>query len=268
MPRKTMVAISVAAALGLPGIARAADPAPVHSLTGNVGLFSQYIFRGLTQTDRKPAVQGGFDYEHRSGLYAGTWASNVSWLRDGGVYQSGGSGEFDLYGGFRNTVPGTDFSYDVGGLYYWYPGSPVPGAIRANTFELYGSVGWRWVSVKYSRSMDKRTFGVPDSRGTWYLDITASVPLGATGLEAVAHWGKQRYRGQTPGAAFSNHALFSYEDWKLGLTYALPHGFKLGAYYTDTSGANPLAYGSVSEGGPFPRNVARGTGTVFIQKTF
>jgi uncharacterized protein (TIGR02001 family) len=242
--------------------------APVHSLTGNVGLFSQYIFRGLTQTDRKPAVQGGFDYEHRSGLYAGTWASNVSWLRDGGVYQSGGSGEFDLYGGFRNTVPGTDFSYDVGGLYYWYPGSPVPGAIRANTFELYGSVGWRWVSVKYSRSMDKRTFGVPDSRGTWYLDITASVPLGATGLEAVAHWGKQRYRGQTPGAAFSNHALFSYEDWKLGLTYALPHGFKLGAYYTDTSGANPLAYGSVSEGGPFPRNVARGTGTVFIQKTF
>jgi uncharacterized protein (TIGR02001 family) len=44
--------------------------------------FSQYIFRGLTQTDRKPALQGGFDVNHTSGLISGGWASNVSWLRD------------------------------------------------------------------------------------------------------------------------------------------------------------------------------------------
>jgi uncharacterized protein (TIGR02001 family) len=267
MLKRTVLGCAMAAALA-PCIAQAAEPAPEHNITGNVGLFSQYIFRGLTQTDRRPAIQGGFDYAHASGFYAGTWASNISWLRDGGAYQSGGSGEFDFYGGFKNEIGNTGFTYDVGGLYYWYPGTPVPGGLRANTFELYGAAGWRWITVKYSRSMDSKTFGVPDSRGTWYLDVTATVPLGATGLSAVAHWGKQRYRGMTPGAAADNNTLFSYEDWKLGLTYALPRDFTLGAFYTDTSGANPLGYGSVAEGGPFPRNVARGTGTVFVQKTF
>jgi uncharacterized protein (TIGR02001 family) len=51
-------------------------------VTANVGVFSQYVFRGLTQTDRHPAVQGGFDYAHPSGLYAGTWLSNISWFTD------------------------------------------------------------------------------------------------------------------------------------------------------------------------------------------
>jgi uncharacterized protein (TIGR02001 family) len=267
MFRKTVIASALAAAF-VSGLAHAAEPTPEHNLTGSLGFYSQYIFRGLTQTDRKPAIQGGLDYAHSSGLYAGTWASNISWLRDGGAYQAGGSGEFDFFGGFKNTIAGTDFSYDVGALYYWYPGTPAPGAVRANTFELYGAVGWRWLSVKYSHSMDNKTFGVPDSRGTWYLDITASVPIGATGITAIAHWGKQRYKGTTPGAAFDNNTLYSYEDWKLGVSYALPQGFTVGAFYTDTNSANPLGYGSVAEGGVFPRNVAKGTSTVFLQKAF
>ena len=106
-----------------PGATATTAPAPTspHTLTGNVGLFSQYIFRGLTQTDRDPAVQGGFDYAHSSGLYLGTWASNISWLKENasvngantaaffgaatgrdailGTYQSGGSVETDFYGG-------------------------------------------------------------------------------------------------------------------------------------------------------------------------
>src|ERR1051325_8201182 len=57
-------------------------PAAPPALTGNFGLFSQYIFRGLTQTNKEPAIQGGFDYAHASGFYLGTWASNISWLRD------------------------------------------------------------------------------------------------------------------------------------------------------------------------------------------
>jgi hypothetical protein len=62
--------------------------------------------------------------------------------------------------------------------------------------------------------------------------------------------------------------VYSYDDWKLGLSYALPQNFTIGAFYTDTSSANPLGYGSVSEGGVYPRNIAKGTGTIFIQKTF
>src|SRR5512137_2066927 len=55
-------------------------PEPDYTLTGNFGIYSQYIFRGLTQTDAKPAAQGGFDYAHKNGLYVGTWLSNISWL--------------------------------------------------------------------------------------------------------------------------------------------------------------------------------------------
>src|SRR5512140_3616978 len=80
----------VLALLGLAGTAwaqtaapaAASAPASPHTVTGNVGITSQYVFRGLTQTDGKPAVQGGFDYAHSSGLYAGTWLSNISWFTD------------------------------------------------------------------------------------------------------------------------------------------------------------------------------------------
>lgn len=276
MFKKTLVAGLFATALSA-GIAMAqtpaapAAPASPHTLTGNVGLYSQYIFRGLTQTDRRPALQGGFDYAHSSGLYAGTWASNISWLRDGGSYSAGGSLEWDFYGGFKNTIGKSDFSYDVGLLYYWYPGDVSPACIgcpKANTTELYGALGWKWITVKYSHSIDNKTFGVPSSRGTYYLEANADVPLGESGLTLNLHIGRQKYDGHTAGAAFNNDTLFSYNDYKIGVTYALPKDFSVGAFYSDTSSLNALGYGSVAEGGVFPRNLGKSTGTVFLKKTF
>ena len=254
-------------------------PASVHTLTGNIGFFSQYIFRGLTQTDRDPALQGGFDYAHASGLYAGTWASNISWLRDQATpaYSRGGSLEWDFYGGYKGTFGKSDFSYDLGTLYYWYPGTAnpaagIPGApsIKANTWEVYAGVGWKWLTAKYSYSISNKTFAVRDSRGTWYLDLSANVPLGEfvkplDGVTLMAHWGKQDYDGNDGRLAASNDAVFSYEDWKLGLSYTLPQNFTVGAFYTDTSGAKSVGYGTA---GGYPRNIARGTGTVYVQKTF
>lgn len=265
MLNKTVMAGVVAAAF-LPGFVAAAEPAPAspHTFTGNVGLYSQYIFRGLTQTNRDPALQGGFDYGHSSGLYAGTWASNISWLRDFAAYSGGGSLEWDFYGGFKGNFGKSDFTYDVGALYYWYPGDVAPGFVKADTFELYGALGWKWISVKYSHSVGNKTFGVPDSSGTYYLDISANVPIGDTGLTAIAHWGKQKYKGNTAGV--SNDSLASYEDWKLGLSYALPKDFTIGAYYTDTSmNATQEAFYTPAATG---RMVGKGTGTIFIQKTF
>jgi uncharacterized protein Gcw-chp len=120
-----------------------------------------------------------------------------------------------------------------------------------------------------------KTFAVRDSSGTWYLDISATVPLGdfvkpLTGVSFIAHYGKQKYSGTDPRTAAigSNDDVYSYDDWKLGLSYALPKDFTIGAFYTDTSGANRLGYGSVGEGGAYPRNIAKGTGTIYIQKTF
>jgi uncharacterized protein (TIGR02001 family) len=82
--RKSLITTAVLGALAAPSFVFAADAAPASDFTAsyNVGLFSQYIFRGLTQTNNKPALQGGFDVSHKSGLYIGGWSSNVSWLRD------------------------------------------------------------------------------------------------------------------------------------------------------------------------------------------
>lgn len=274
MIRKTLLAGAVAAALA-PVSASAADAPSPHTLTGNVGFFSQYIFRGLTQTNKEPAVQGGFDYSHSSGFYLGTWGSNISWLRDGGSYMAGASLEQDFYGGFKNTIGKSDFGYDVGLLYYWYPGDVNTactfGSVacpKADTLEIYGALSWKWLSAKLSYVISDEAFGVPTADGTYYLDITANFPLGKTGLTLVAHYGMQKFDGQVAGAPYSNDTLFSYDDYKIGVNYSLPKDFTVGAFYTDTSGANALAYGSVGEGGFYPRNIAKGTATVFIQKTF
>jgi len=281
MLKKTFVAAAVVAALGS-GLAQAQQPpaAPPaetspHTLTGNVGLFSQYIFRGLTQTDRQPAIQGGFDYSHSSGFYVGTWASNISWLRDNFSYQAGGSAEIDIYGGWKwGFAP--DFTLDLGTLYYYYPGDPAPFALRADAWEVYAGLSWKWLSAKYSYAINNKNFQFADSSGSWYLDLSANVPLGdfmkeLNGLTFMAHWGKQDFTGTTffGPVAFRNDTC-SYKDWKLGLSYALPKDFTVGAFYTDTSGASNTCYGNFAQGGPFGfgHNIAQGTGTFYIQKTF
>lgn len=269
MFRKSIIAGLTTAALGS-GLAQAQQPpASPHTYTGNFGLFSQYVFRGLTQTNTEPALQGGFDYGHSSGFYVGTWGSNISWLRDGGSYRAGGSLELDIYGGLKGTFGKTDFGYDVGLLYYWYPGDVSPGSFwKADTLEVYGALSWKWLSGKLSYSLDSKTFGVPDSRGTYYLDFTANYPIPNTKLTLVGHIGIQTFDGQTPGAVADNDTLYSYKEWKLGLNFSLPKDFTAGIFYTDTSGVDNRGYGSVSEGGVYPKNIAKSAVTVFVQKTF
>ena len=316
MLKKTVIAGLVAVAFGS-GLAQAQQsqaPASPHTLTGNVGFFSQYIFRGLTQTNRDPALQGGFDYSHSSGLYAGTWASNISWLRENlsvpgapfGTYGEGGSLEWDFYGGFKGNLGKSDYFYDIGTLYYWYPGKINPAVSagfaplkvpKADTWEVYGALGWKWASAKLSYAVKDEVFANNNANGTWYLDLSANVPLGEyskglDGLTLIAHWGYQKYRGTDPrnilfsrlpggggptapyATTPSNDELFSYKDVKLGLSYALPKDFTIGAFYSKAYDTNVLGYGGVNDCrvtgfcGPYPRNIAKGTGTIYIQKTF
>lgn len=266
MFRKSLIAGLTAAALGS-GVAQAQQPpASPHTITGNVGLFSQYIFRGLTQTNEEPALQGGLDYSHTSGFYAGTWGSNVSWLQDGRSYSSGGSLELDIYGGFKGSIGKTDFGYDVGLLYYWYPGDAAPGFKEADTLEAYGALTWKWLSAKLSYALSSDVFGVPNADGTYYLDLTATYPIPNTKLTLIGHYGMQEFEGTTAGV--SNDTVFSYKDWKLGVNYALPKDFTVGVFYTDTSGVDNRGYGSVAQGGVYPKNIADSQVTVFVQKTF
>jgi len=256
------------------------------------------VFRGLTQTNHNPAAQGGFDWAHESGFYLGTWASNISWLKEGlsnlspgvsqGLYGSGGSLEMDFYGGYKWNLP-NDFVLDLGTLYYYYPGKLNPNAISsaapnnvpsADTWEVYIAPSWKWITFKGSYSVLDHTFGVDQSRGTYYLDLAANVPLGDVmsksldGLTLNLHWGYQKYKGMDPRNVFSggpvqsNDSIDSYKDVKVGLTYALPKDFSIGAFWTKAYSENNLAYGATSESGPYPTNLGKSTGTVFLQKTF
>src|SRR5574340_378674 len=94
--KKLVHALALTGLVGLPTLAMAEEESP-HKLSANVGMTSDYIFRGISQTGGDPAVQGGLDYTHSSGFYLGTWGSNVGWIED---YQGYGSGnvEIDLYG--------------------------------------------------------------------------------------------------------------------------------------------------------------------------
>lgn len=213
MLRKTVLAIAVAAAVAVPGLASAQATSP-HSVAGNMGVFSDYRFRGFSQTFEQPAIQGGIDYSHASGFYLGNWNSNVSSL----VYTDG-SIEMDFYGGYKfNAGP---IGMDAGLLQYYYPGAKA-GGVKYDTVEAYVAGSWKWLTLKYSITTGD-WFGVPNSDGSGYLDLSASYEV-APKLTLSAHYGKQTVK---------NSGASDYADTKIGLTYDLS-GWTLGLAYIDT----------------------------------
>ncbi len=259
--RKSLVTLAVLSALAVPSIsfaedaAPAAAPTPEHTFTYNVGLFSQYIFRGLTQTNEDAAIQGGVDYAHSSGFYAGAWASNISWLKDADAYTSS-SLELDLYGGYANSIGDTGIGYNVGLLQYIYPGDELPGVKKAETTEVYGSLSYKWLAAKLSVVASDGAFGFRNADGSWYAEVNGNFPILETGITANLHVGRQEFSGQGTN-------VFDYTDWKIGATKSWANGVNLGAYYTDTT-AKDAGYVVASTG----KNIGDSQFTVFVQKTF
>ncbi|MDR0565373.1 MAG: TorF family putative porin [Azoarcus sp.] len=227
--------LSIAAALLVPGLscipaAYADETSPPESpFSANISIASDYAYRGISQTDERPALQGGLDFKHASGLYIGTWGSNVSWLRDaekGTDASSGNSVELDVYLGFSKEFG--DFGMDVGVLEYTYPGKysrhwkNETGMKNPYTTEGYLGVSWKFLSFKYSHSFTT-LFGAPNSKGSDYFDLSASYEV-VKNLKLNAHVGHQRIFGPAK----------SYSDWKLGATYTLG-GFDIGLHYVDTN---------------------------------
>jgi uncharacterized protein (TIGR02001 family) len=209
----------------------AAEPASPHTVTYNVGLFSQYVWRGMTQTDEAAALQGGADYAHSSGFYAGTWASNVSWTTDSDLYKSN-SLELDLYAGFANTIGETGIGYNVGVLQYLYPGTKAGGLASANATEIYGGLSYNWFNTKLSYTASDEAWGFDDAEGTLYWEANADIPIGETGLTVNLHYGVFKFDGEVGGV---DNDEYDYDDWKIGLTKAWNNGVKVGAYYTDNN---------------------------------
>ena len=258
MPSRTLITRSIRRTAMASVLAGLAFASTAHAgTTGSVTVTSDYIFRGTSQTNQEPALQGGVEYAAESGAYIGTWGSNVSWLSDLSTPAApiSSSLELDVYGGYRGKFNDT-VSYDVGALYYWYPGDFPSGFNSADTLEVYAGITVAasekiTLGAKYSVAATD-LFGYTDSSGSGYLDLSANVVV-AEGWTLGAHAGKQWIDG---------NGAFEYADWKLGITKAFSNGFSVGLAYTGTD-ADTALYTN-----PFGSKIARDTVALTVTKAF
>jgi uncharacterized protein (TIGR02001 family) len=236
--------------------APAAAPTPTWTFPSSVSLVSDYIWRGQSQTWGNPAVQAGIEADHISGAYAGFWASNVSsnWLPNANV-------ETDWSLGFRNTFA-TDFKYDVGGTYIYYPDADFSKTglfqyqkSKLNSLELYGSLGWKWFTVK-GGYMPTKFYGwnknnsgtaaygannpsfagdthagvTGNTNGSYYYMASASYDVPAvSGLNVAAEIGRQTIADSTG---------LDWTWYKVGVTKTFADTWAVNAFYTATTGSS------------------------------
>jgi uncharacterized protein (TIGR02001 family) len=182
-----------------PAAAPTAEAESPHSLSANVAMTTNYMFRGVSQTDNGPAVQGGFDYEYTPyGLYAGVWGSNVS--SEG---FAGASMELDLYVGWRPSWEG--LSFDIGYLRYQYPTTDFDDN-NTDEFKIGVSYETAYFTPSYTAYYSPDFFGDGDS---WYHDVSVDVPLPYE-ITLSAHYGWNRFEGDL--------GFVNYEDWKVALS--------------------------------------------------
>lgn len=210
--------------VGTATIAQTKAPEPDYTLSYNVGVVTDYRYRGLSQSHLKPALQGGADFAHKSGVYLGAWASTIHWIKD-----AGGSGnvELDLYGGYKGTVG--DLGYDVGVLAYQYPSNKL--AVNANTTELYGALTFGLVTAKYSHSVTN-LFGFANSKNSSYLEAAASFDLG-NGYSVTPHIGYQKVNG-------AGNGVFSYSDLSVAMAKDFGNGLVASATLVATDADKTL----------------------------
>ncbi len=190
--RKTITAAAVLAALPMMS-------APVFAeLTGNVSATTNYLFRGVTQTADQAAVQGGIDWTNKSGVYLGTWASNVE-------IPTGGGTEVDIYGGWTTEFGSgkSKFGLDVGAISYQYP-QDTTGA--SDFDEIYVGVSFGIFSAKYSTSSD-----VGD-----YLEVAAELDL-KKGRKLTLHYGDYDI-DQSSTHPFAGAGVADYTDLSVSLS--------------------------------------------------
>jgi uncharacterized protein (TIGR02001 family) len=284
--RKTIIAASLAiAASAAPQLASAQAAAPAaapsdHTFTGNMSLVSDYRFRGITQTFKQPAIQGGFDYSHASGFYVGNWNSNVNT----GAGFPGGSIEMDFYGGWKKTWG--DWGLDLGTIYYYYPGTdatlanfpanPRNGQTHTgnvSNWEIYIGGSWKWISAKYYYAVSDY-FSLPDTNGSRYFDLSANYDMG-NGWTLIGHIGSFKLDNWKTGARNTNA---DYTDWKIGVTKDIS-GWVLGAAYIDSNSKGNCSpdvagltefycFGNSAAGATKFKDAGKGTVVLSVSKTF
>jgi uncharacterized protein (TIGR02001 family) len=236
-----------AAAEAAPAVAAApAEPASPWSLSFNLGLYSEYMFRGVSLADG-PAVQGGIDLGHSSGFYVGTWWSNIdkNYTGHGDGFSGGNHLETDWYGGYAHTFD-NGFGVNVLGNYYYYPDrensfTTVKGNGRkqdsfeasiALSYSLFTYTYYNVLTDYYGAAKDGTKDGKSDTSNAEYHELKVNYTLPIGGLKFMAKVGRQH----TPNLTGSQ------SDYAIGLNrdFAIPtagkplEGFNAGAQLTGT----------------------------------
>ena len=238
------IALMLSAAVAAPAFAQdTAPPAGPLTVSGGATLTSDYRFRGVSQTDKRFAVQGTLTIAHESGFYVSTWGSSID---DYVAY--GSDQEIDLIAGYKKTINGTTF--DVGGLYYYYPGS---GGANTDFIEPYASVthvfGPATAKAGVAYAPKQRALASAHARDDnlyMYGELGGAIP--GTPFSVLGHLGYSHGRSVLTGG------LKGYLDWNLGVSYAWKN-LTLGVSYVDTdikkdesitpSGRHPAKAGAV-----------------------
>jgi len=183
------------------------------SFSGSAALTTDYRFRGMTQTESDPAVQGGFALSHSSGLYAGVWASNVHFSAEDPTHL-----ELDPYIGYATELPFAGKpTLDVGLWYYGYPSSS-----DINWLELYAKLGFSDLVTSgdsFLAAINYTNDWAGSDEDGWYLNATYNIPFADTGFGGVASVGYTKvdiddYFGEDDPSD-------DYVDWKVGVTYSV-----------------------------------------------
>lgn len=219
-------------------------PPPAFKVTGGATLISDYRFRGLTQTNEEPAVQGTVTVTTRPGFYAGTWASTIDGGLDGStpLLTGYGSAEVDLFAGFTKTLP-SGVGIDAGLLYYYY--ADRAKGLKTDFFEPYASLTYTIgpVAAKVGAAyawggQDGLDFtGGKDDNIYGYAEATVAVPT--TPVSLKGHLG---YTNGSLGLANPTAGDDTYLDWSVGAE-AVGGPFKAGVSYVDTDITNRFVTG-------------------------
>ena len=266
--KKTTLALAVftLASGAIAQTAPAPAPAPAASpITANITITNDYRYRGISQSNFLPAIQGGFDYAHESGFYIGNWNSSISWLSD----QNSGSSapiEMDFYGGYKKELIGPGFVTDIGVLQYYYPTTNYT-LLNPNTTEIYAAQNFTFgaltgfIKVNYSVTT---IFGFANSTGSYYPDLTLNYDTGLWGITANGHVGYQYMAGNQSGSTVSNNSVLSYTDWKFGLTKDFGGGLSAAIAYVGTNAKDAGYMQTVAS----PKNTGKSAGLISLTKTF
>jgi uncharacterized protein (TIGR02001 family) len=235
MKKTILAALTTVSVLAASPALAQTEETEAFEIAGSVALVSDYRFRGVSQTDKELAVQGGVSVTHESGLYAGVWASNLA-----GWGTFGGSNtELDIYGGYATDLGGV--KVDVGLTWYMYPGGLSTTDFAEPYVKVSGDLGPASVLVGVAYAPKQEALGnfsnTPQSNGqkqdNLYLWSDASVGIADTPLTLKAHLG---YSDGNPGLGPNGTSLAptgEYLDWMLGADVAVGP-LTLGVSYVDT----------------------------------